>query len=146
MTQPIDLSRYVSVTLEAIRTFVPHDYHIEVHPETAQMPDCGMHWITYFSTSFDADQSWWPRKLVIPAPITPLCLFIAMHEVGHIACRHGKQWHPGMEFEASAWGKKWIESKGLLVPQDVLDLAAGINGEVEEDEARDRAFASFEIL
>jgi hypothetical protein len=137
-TQPADVARFANVALEAIRTFVPADYKVEVRPEGAEWPDCGSDFIRYYTTGVDAP-AWQGKKIVIPTPVTPLCLFIAMHEVGHIASRHGRHWRPGMEQEASAWAKKWIESKGLLVPQDVLALAAGVNAAVEAREAAQMA-------
>lgn len=120
---PNDISRFVGVTLEAIRRFVPPNVKLSVVPEAPDFPLCGTDRINFHSPSVDGFfyQPEKPRTMVIPVPTTPLCMFIALHEVGHIAVGSLSRWTNTREDErnASRWAKAWMEAHDLPVPPEV---------------------------
>lgn len=62
----------------------------------------------------------------IPKPEIMGCLFVAMHEIGHMALKHFKsaQLDPkNIERQASLWARKQIEANGWQIHKDTWETA-----------------------
>lgn len=62
-----------------------------------------------------------PLCLYIPPPESPSCLFIGLHEIGHVKCK----FESGLERElhASAWARGFMEGKSIAVPEAIWQAA-----------------------
>lgn len=78
---------------------------------------CGTKEVLFYSDSV-------LHTLNIPTPSTLDCLFIALHEIGHVHFQHINAIR-NQEREASYWAKEQMELRGLVVSPELWMKAQG---------------------
>lgn len=86
--------------------------------------------ITYtapnMSRHFDWHTKYDEKCVLVPEPLTPSCLFVMLHELGHVqdyklhgCLGRGLPTRPDVEQFASDWAKARMEAAGLEVPAEI---------------------------
>lgn len=117
-TQQSDAARLLSIAMEAIRRFVPTNYVVRVTEDMSEFPKCGTDLIPYSASEFDKPSQ---HYMLIPPPTDLWCLFILLHEVGHVANQHGQVMSGTQQNEraASEWAQDFLTCHGIVLPAEI---------------------------